>query len=212
MLDNTAGGTATLAGNLGSLTASNWNVRVFTVGGSNVSITQQVMGLYENSNVTRNITWELYAVDGSNNVSGALLASDTQAVTLPGGGGASSAYYTFNTGGTLANYSLQAAQTYGLLFKSDATSTTLSWTQTSPNTVYAPSEGFSYVANRRTTNSGSSYSSNTYYNAWSMTTSGVASSVPEPTSLAMLGLCAAGAAFRSRKRLNASVKKALRRG
>ena len=214
VLDNTAGGTGTLSGTLGSLTTARWNFKVFTVGTSNVQITQQTMGLYESSSeeIARNITFALYGVDGNNDPTGTALASDTQEVTLPGGGGSSADFYTFNTGGTLAAYTLQAGQTYGILFSSDAPSTTLSWADMASDDIYTASEGFTFVANKRTTNSGSSYSDNGYYNAWSMTTTGGGgASVPEPTSLSMIGLGAIGVGIRSRKRLKASVKKALRR-
>ena len=164
-LDNTANGTATLAGSLGSLTATNWNLKVFTVGSSNATISSMVMGMYSSTATSYSITWELYAVNDSNNPTGLVLASDTQSRSFS----STSTYYTFTTEGTLASYSMQAGQRYGLLFKSNATGTNLSWTQTSPDTVYSPgSSGFQFVANRRTTNSGGSYSDNSYHNAWQM--------------------------------------------
>ena len=196
-LDNTANGTAALLGNLGSLTSSRWNFKVFTVGSSNATISSMVMGMYSTQVTTYNITWELYAVDGSNNPTGSVLASDTQSQSFTNTN--VSSYYTFTTGGTLASYSMQANQTYGLLFKSDAATTTLSWTETSAQTVYSPgSSGFSFVANRRTTNSGSSYSDNGYYNAWQMNVN-AASAVPGAglAGLAMVGL--AGVSRRRRR-------------
>lgn len=196
-LDNTANGTAALAGNLGSLTATNWNLKVFTVGSSNATISSMVMGMYSSTVSTYNITWELYAVDGSNNPTGSVLASDTQSQSFTSVN--ASSYYTFTTGGTLASYSMQAGQKYGLLFKSDAATVTLSWTQTSTNQVYSPgSSSFTYDANRRTTNSGSSYSDNGYYNAWQMNVN-AAAAVPGAglAGLATLGL--AGIARRRRR-------------
>jgi len=197
-LDNTAGETATLAGSLGSLTSSRWNFKVFTVGSSNATISSMVMGMYSSTASTYNITWELYAVDGSNNPTGSVLASDTQSQSFTSVN--ASSYYTFTTGGTLASYSMQAGQTYGLLFKSDAATTTLSWTETSAGTVYSPgspvSSGFTFVANRRTTNSGSSYSDNGYYNAWQLNVN-AASAVP---GAGLAGLATVGLAGVSRRR------------
>ena len=196
-LDNTANGTAALQGNLGSLTATNWNLKVFTVGSSNATISSMVMGMYASTASTYSITWELYAVDGSNNPTGSVLASDNQSQSFTTAN--ASSYYTFTTGGTLASYSMQANQTYGLLFKSAGGTGTLSWTQTSPNQVYLPgSSGFSFVANRRTTNSGGLYTDNGYYNAWQMNVN-AASAVPGAglAGLAMVGL--AGVSRRRRR-------------
>ena len=185
-LDNTASG---LAGSSSGLTTSLWRVRVFTVGASNVSISSMKMGLYSTQTATpTSITWELYLVDGSNNPTGTALASDTQSVSFTSTGGSSSALYNFTTGGTLATFSMQAGQKYGLLFKSNAATQTLNWTPTSANTVYsAGSSGFAYVTNRVTSNSGASYSGNSTYNAWSMTVN-PASAVPGTGLAAIAGL------------------------
>ena len=196
-LDNTNGGAATLSGTLGSITSFSWNFKVFTVGSSNATISSMVMGMYSTTVSTYNITWELYAVDGSNNPTGSALATDTQSQSFTSTGGPNSAYYTFTTGGTLASYSMQAGQTYGLLFKSDASTTSLSWTTPSPAPAYSVgTSGFTFVANRRTTNSGTSYTSNTYYNAWQMNVSG-ASAVP---GAGLAGLASIGLAGVSRRR------------
>ena len=182
-LDNTASG---LSGNSSGLTTTLWRVRVFTVGASNVSISSMKMGLYSTQVTSTSITWELYLVDGSNNPTGSALASDTQSVSFTSTGGPSSALYNFTTGGTLATFSMQAGQKYGLLFKSNAA--TLNWTPNSGSTVYSPgSSGFAYVANRVTSNSGSSYASNSTYNAWSMSVN-AASAVPGTGLAAIAGL------------------------
>ena len=192
-LDNTAGG---LSGNSSGLSTTLWRVRVFTVGASNVSISSMKMGLYSTQVTSTSITWELYLVDGSNNPTGSALASDTQSVSFTSTGGPSSALYNFTTGGSLATYSMQAGQKYGLLFKSNAA--TLNWTPSSGNTVYSPgSSGFAYVANRVTSNSGTSYSGNSTYNAWSMTVN-AASAVPGTGLAAIGGLGLAG--MRRRRR------------
>lgn len=195
-LDNTAGGTASLRGDMGSLTSTNWNLKVFTVGSSDATISSMAMGFYASSVANYDITWELYAVDGSNDPTGAVLASDTQSQSFT----RSAAYYTFATGGDLASYSMQAGQTYGLLFKSNASGPVLSWTQTNAASIYSPgSSGFSFVANRRSTNSGTSFNSNSYYNAWQMETSASSAVVPGPgvAGLAFIGL--AGVAGRRRR-------------
>lgn len=196
-LDNTNGGALALAGTMGSMTATNWNLKVFTVGSSNAIISSMVMGMYSTTVSTYNITWELYAVDGSYNPTGSALATDTQSQSFSTG--LSPAYYTFTTGGTLASYSMQAGQTYGLLFKSDAASSTLSWTAPSPANVYSDAtSGFTFLSNRRSTNSGSSFGTNSYLNAWQMNVNG-ASAVPGAglASLATIGL--AGVARRRRR-------------
>ena len=194
-LDNTNGGALTLAGSTGSITSFSWNFKVFTVGSSNATISSMVMGMYSTTVSTYNITWELYAVDVSNNPTGLALATDTQSQGFTTT--SSSAYYTFTTGGTLASYSMQAGQTYGLLFKSDAATTSLSWTAPSPANLYSGgTSGFTFVANRRTTNSGSSYSNNNYYNAWQMNVN-AASAVP---GAGLAGLASIGLAGVSRRR------------
>lgn len=197
-LDNTAGGTATLSGLLGSIEVARWNVRVFTVGSSNATISSMKMGMYSSSLATYNITWALYAVDGSNNPTGAVLATDTQSQQFTSTGGGSSAYYVFTTGGTLASYSMQAGQTYALAFKSDATDTSLSWTTPSGNPSYAPgSSGFTYVQSLRTSDNGNTYSVNTFNNAWQMNVSVAA--VPGSGALGIAGLGLAGVARRRRR-------------
>ena len=181
-----------MAGTLGSITISNHNLKVFTVGASNVTISSMMMGLYSNIPSSNNITWNLYAVDGSNNPTGSILATDTQSQAFATTGSASKAYYTFTTGGTLASYNLLAGQTYGLLFRSSALSATLSWTTLASPTVYTPGAGFTFVANRRSTNYGNSFSTSSYYNAWQMNVTPVSGAVPEPGEWAAMGILGAG--------------------
>lgn len=185
-LDNTAGGTATLATSLGSLTTQRWNFKVFTVGASDATISSMVMGLWSSEQTTYNLTWDLYNVDVDNNPTGTVLATDTQSQDFLTTGGENASYYTFTTGGTLGSYEMTAGETFGLLFRSNAISSSLSWTEPSSGSIYSPgSSGFTFVANRRTTNSGSSYSDNGYYNAWQMNI-GSGGTVPEPSALALL--------------------------
>lgn len=199
-LDNTLNKGRTLSGTAGPLTTTDWNLKVFTVGSSNATISSMVMGLFSYTQATYNITWELYAVDGSNNPDGVALATDTQQRSFTSTGGANSVYATFTTGGTLGSYSMQAGQTYGLLFKSDAVGgSSLSWTRANSNTVYSPgSSGFSFVANRRTTDSGDSYSDSTYYNAWQLNVT--PSAVPGAGLAGFAGLATVGRAGISRRR------------
>lgn len=165
---------------------------VFTVGASNVSISSMMMGLYSTIQGSYNITWDLYAVDGSNNPTGSVLATDTQSQAFATTGGSSSAYYTFTTGGALASYNLLAGQTYGLLFRSDAPSTSLSWTNINPTAVYTPGAGFTFVASKRSTDFGGSFNSTSFYNAWQMNVTPVSGAVPEPGEWAAMGILGAG--------------------
>lgn len=183
--DNTGGGTAGLKTSLATMTDATWWFKVFTVGASNATISSMTMGMWSNT-ANHDITWELYAVDGSNNPTGSALASDTQSQVFGATGSANGDYYQFTTGGTLASFSMQAGQTYGLLFKTD--SSTVNWTETISADNYTAGGGFTYNGGGRTFNSGTTWSTSTYRNAWSMTVD--ASAVPGTglASLAIIGL------------------------
>jgi len=198
-LDNTGNGSATFSSSNSRISTSEWQLRVFTVGPSTATISSMTMGLYSmTANTTHAITWELYLVDGSNNPTGPLLATDTQSQLFVGA--FSAAYYTFTTEGTLGSFEMTAGQTYGLLFKSSTADESLRWSADDGNTVYVGSGGFSYVANRRTTDSGSAYGDSIVYNAWQMNVS-VPSAIPGGTGLAALACGAIGLRGRRRSRV-----------
>ena len=170
-IDNTANGTNNPAQAWKSLTSRNWNFLSFTLGESDASISSMRMALFSTEIRTYDLTWELYAVDSSNNPAGVALATDTQSQSLSAGS-SNVAYHEYETGGSLASYTMMAGQTYGLLFKSDTASATLSWTRTGANHQYETgSSGFSFGSFMRTTNSGDSYTSispTTFGLAWQM--------------------------------------------
>ena len=179
-IDNTADGTNNAAQQWKSLTASNWSFISFTVGSSDAVISSMKMALFASTGNagSYDLTWELYALNSSgDDPSGTALATDTQsqAIDAPS---SNVDYYDFTTGGSLASYTMEAGMTYGLLFKSNA-GNTLSWTRTGQSHSYETgSSGFAVNGIRRTTNSGTSYSTlNDFDYAWQMNVETAGSSV-----------------------------------
>jgi hypothetical protein len=170
-LDNTANSTATLDTSLGSITVNNWNAKVFTTPASGaLTLSALKMGLYESSGpISRNVSVSLFAVNGSNDPTGSALAAESFTLSLA----TTSAYYDLDLTDSL--WALTPSTTYALVVKSDAPSTSTSWTAINPNTVYSGSGGYTFVANRRTTNAGTSWGANGYYNSLL-----IAAVVPEP--------------------------------
>ena len=191
--DNTGGGTAPLKTSLATMTDETWWFKVFTVGASNATISSMSMGMWSNT-TNHNITWELYDVDGSDNPTGPVLASDTQSQVFGATGSGNVGYYQFTTGGSLASFSMQAGQTYGLLFKTDS-SAFLNWTETVSEATYTEGGGFTYNGGGRTFDSGNNWSTSNYRNAWSMTVN--ASAVP---GTGVAGLATVGLAGFARRR------------
>ncbi len=190
VLDNTNNAQASLQTSLGSITTSRLNAKVFTTPAEEWTLESITMGLYDTQGgATYDVYVNLFAVDGSNNPTGTALASQTfsQAVS------STSTYYPFTFAG--ADWDLAADTTYALVVNSSATSSTLSWTITDPDdTVYTASEGFTFVANRRSIDSGSTWSDNGYYNSMLLTasTASQVSAIPEPSSVLGLGFFLAG--------------------
>ncbi|MAB70939.1 MAG: hypothetical protein CMJ54_00340 [Planctomycetaceae bacterium] len=178
-IDNTADGTNNAAQAWKSLTATNWTYISFTVGTRDVTISSMKMAMFASSGNagSYDLTWELYATDGLDELSGSALATDTQSEYIDAPS-SNVDYYDFTTGGTLGAYTMQAGTTYALLFKSNAGST-LSWTRTGGNHAYDTSSSeFSVDAIRRTTNSGGTYSLLSDFNyGWQMNVETAGSSV-----------------------------------
>lgn len=179
VLDNTNDRSVAPANVLGSTTQSNWNARVFdTPATGNWTLDLLTMGMYDTGSNTWDILVRLFNVDGSNDPTGSALASQTfsQSFTTTG------TYYDFDLTGD--DWTLMASARYALVVSSSAPSTTLSWTTPSPAPAYTASEGFAYIVNKRTTNAGSSWSSNTFYN--SMVLEATSGSVPAPSVVLLL--------------------------
>lgn len=201
-IDNTANGSNALSQNWKSISARNWNFLSFTVGQSDATISSMRMALFSSISESYDLTWELYAVDSSHNPSGVALATDTQTQSLSAGS-SNVAYYEYTTGGSLASYTMMAGQTYGLLFKSNNASATLTWTRTAANHQYETgSSGFAFGQVQRTTNAGGSYnglSPESFALAWQMNVNTEPSSVV-PGAGGMAAIAGFGLLGRRRRR------------
>ena len=176
-LDNTSNLTASITNNLGSISTTTWNEKVFTTGTIDTTINSISLALYGNDLAgDYTINFKLYEVSSDNSYkpTGTALASVSGTVTLT----TSAAYYTF--AGIFSEFTLDANSTYGIVVSSTSLGTYCSWTNIQDtNTIYTASNGFTYVAGRRTTNSGTTWYSSTFYNAMQITV------VPEPSTYAM---------------------------
>lgn len=195
-LDNTNALANTPNTSLGSITTSNWNAKVFTVGSQNAVMKQLVLPLYNTLSATQTINFSLYNVDGSNFPTGTALASYSEAKTFTTTG----AYYTFTT--TMGDFVMQSGTKYALVVNSQSPTTAMSWTTVNPQSIYTANTaaGWSFDANLRSTNSGSSWTSNTFYNGLQMTVT--AAAVPEPSTyaLAAIGTCFLGLMAKRRQK------------
>lgn len=173
-LDNTSSGT--LAQSLGSITVYNWNARVFTTPSSGpLTLSALRMGLYDFSGAARDVTIELRSVDGLNNPTGSALVSETFNISLT----TAATFYDLDLDDSL--WTLSPSITYALVFRSSAPSTTTSWAPMSDSSSpYTMSEGYVFVGNRRSTNAGTTWSNNTFYNSLQIT------AVPEPLESALI--------------------------
>jgi len=198
ILDNTINGTNSITTSLGSITATNYQAKIITtpVTGS-WSLDAMKMALYESGSVSRIVTVDLRAVDGSNNPTGPVLATESFTVNLT----ATPTYYDFDLNQNI--WGLNAATTYAFVFRSNAPNSTTSWTQPSNNNTYSTSLGFTFDGTRRSTNGGSSWSVNSYNNGLQLSIVSTSTAVPEPTATGpavgfALLLCAAAAVSRRR--------------
>jgi hypothetical protein len=200
ILDNTINGTNSITTNLGSITGTNYNAKIITTPGTGSwSLDAMKMALYESGSgsVSRIVTVDLRAVDGSNNPTGSVLATESFTVNLT----ATPTYYDFDLNQNI--WGLNAATTYAFVFRSDAPSATTSWTQPSNNNTYSTSLGFTFVESRRSTNGGSTWSGNSYNNGLQLSIVSSSTAVPEPTATGpavgfALLLCVAAAVSRRR--------------
>jgi hypothetical protein len=194
ILDNTLAGTNPLTINLGSITVTNYQAKIFTTPVTgDWSLDAMKMALYSQSPVTgRNVFVSLMAVDGSNNPTGSALVTESFVVDL----GTTPAYYDFDL--NAPNWSLTSGTTYALLFRSDAPSSSTSWTQPPTSGTYTMSDGFTYVGTRRSTNAGTSWSVNGYNNGLQL--SAIPASIPEPSRASLLAAGCAILAMTRRKR------------
>lgn len=195
ILDNTLAGTNPLTTSLGSITVTNYQAKIFTTPVTgDWSLDAMKMALYSQSDVTgRTVFVSLMAVDGSNNPTGSALVTESFVVNLV----TTPAYYDFDL--NAPNWSLTSGTTYALLFRSDAPSSTTSWTQPPSSGTYTMSDGFTYLGTRRSLNTGTSWSVNSYNNGLQL--SAINSAIPEPSAASALAGCAIlGLAMTRRKR------------
>jgi hypothetical protein len=199
ILDNTINGTNSITTNLGSISLTSYQAKIITTPGTGSwSLYAKKMALYESGgSVSRLVTVDLMAVDGSNNPTGTVLATQSFTVNLT----ATPTYYDFDLNQNI--WGLNAATTYAFVFRSDASSATTSWTQPSNNNTYSTSLGFTFVESRRSLDAGSTWFANGYNNGLQLSVISTSTAVPEPTATGpavgfALLLCAAAAVSRRR--------------
>jgi hypothetical protein len=202
ILDNTLNGTNSLSTNLGSISVDRYQAKIFTTPSTgSLALDGMKMALYsQTGNVARTVSVDLKAVDGSNNPTGSVLATESFVLNLT----STPTYYDIDLNAAI--WGLSSAMTYALVFSSDASSSTTSWTQPPSNNSYSMSGGFTFVGTRRTNNSGSTWSVNTYNNGLQLSVAPV-SAVPEidPNSLgSVLALVLGSLGMLERRRLKAA--------
>jgi hypothetical protein len=192
ILDNTLDATNSLTTSLGSITVSNYQAKIFTTPSTGSwALDGMKMGLYsQTGNVARTVSVDLKAVDGSNNPTGSVLATESFTLSLT----STPTYYDFDL--NAADWDLSSGMTYALVFSSDASSSTTSWTQPPSNNVYSMSDGFTFEGTRRSTNAGSSWSVNSYNNGLQLSVT----AVPEPSLIVPSVTVVAFYALRRRRR------------
>lgn len=188
VLDNTQDGTAFLDNNLGSLSASAWQAKVFTTpAAGDWALDSVLVGLFQtNSAVTTSeVTVFLRAVDGSNNPIGADLASKSFNVPLTD----TATYFPLSFGSEA--WALEPAMSYALILRATAGT---QWPQTgaSLGDPYETFEGFQFVATRRSLNSGGSWSANGTFNSLQIR---AINTQPGPTEIVIQGMNFTGNAF-----------------
>lgn len=181
ILDNTANGANPLTTSLGSITVNNHQAKVFTTPATGSwALDDLKMALYSTSGATaRTVTVDLRAVDGSNNPTGSVLATDSFLINIT----STPLYYDLDL--DPAEWVLAPNTTYALVLRSDAPSANTSWTQPPSNNTYTMSENFTFVGTRRSTNGGTSWISTSYSNGLQIT----ATAVPEPAEVTAAVAC-----------------------
>ncbi len=192
ILDNTLDATNSLTTSLGSITVSNYQAKIFTTPSTGSwALDGMKMGLYSSSGaVARTVSVDLKAVNGSNNPTGSVLATESFTLSLT----STPTYYDFDL--NAADWALSSGMTYALVFSSDASSPTTAWTQPPSNNVYSMSDGFTFEGTRRSTNAGSSWSVNSYNNGLQLSVT----AVPEPSLIVPSVTVVAFYALRRRRR------------
>jgi hypothetical protein len=176
IMDNTLDGANPMTTSLGSITVANYQAKIITTPASGSwTLDGMKMGLYSSSgSVSRTVSLDLRAVDGSNNPTGSVLATESFVVGIT----STPTYYDFVLDTSL--WELEPSTTYALVFRSDAPSATTSWTQPPSSNTYTTSDDFTYLGSRRSTNGGTSWTVNSYSNALQLS----ATAVPEPATTA----------------------------
>jgi hypothetical protein len=84
ILDNTLDGTNSLSTNLGSISVTNYQAKIFTTPSTgSLALDGMKMALYsQTGNVARTVSVNLKAVDGSNNPTGSVLATESFVLNL----------------------------------------------------------------------------------------------------------------------------------
>lgn len=203
LLDNTGQGTAAINGNSGSnltQTATKQGLQFDIDAGWTFNLTDLKVAIQSTSTSAPTFDVQLWSWNGTG---ASVLGSQTFTSSS-----ATRAYYDFSF--TDSVFSNLTSGSYLLTLSS----ANMQWAIGDPQTLpTSPTTGFSFVQYRRSTNGGSTWVDTLNRNTIFL--QGVGSqggaSVPEPTSLAMLGLCAGAAAFRSRRSLSMRIKGVMRR-
>jgi len=185
-LDNTNNLALSPGTSISSIFVSTWNAVVFSVGPVDAVMKDLTLNLLDTSSTSQTVNFRLFAVDGGNNPTGSALASDsfTQAFTSAG------TYYTVAT--TMGGFTMLSGQKYALVVNSNSPSS--GWSFDSSGgfyTAYTAAGGWSYVARRRTTNSGGTWNSSSTFPGLKMTVT----PVPEPSTVILTGLAFGGLAI-----------------
>ena len=166
---------------------------VFTTGGTGFTVDNVILRLSNYNTVAGDVAQVGFFLDnGSGTNTGAQVGSF---LTAPASGSNATGDFTFLPAGPLT---LAANTTYWLLV--DSSPGDFIWRASDPG-LTATGPGATFVANRFSTNNGASYGPpDTFFNSFQINGTQAAADIPEPTTLAVFGLLAAGGmAARRRK-------------